>query len=181
MYIPYEERIRMIDPSLEFVEALLPFGWVFLFHVRRDRKDYVLKGDDVSSSEEISKVNHEMAALKRERFIDSVPKFVQYYGWGEAGYAFLKDYVPGMRLCDIDRKLVEGKGLKKKLIATIAKLHLVGVANLDIEERNIIISPNCDDARLFDFNTAITNKGYNALTYGIGVAIDLSNLKRLRL
>ena len=174
----------MFDPSLEFVEALLPFGWGFLFHVKRDGKEYVLKGDDTPSSEERSKVNNEITALKRARLIEGIPKFVQYYESGEAGYAFLKDYVPGKILYSVDRNKIEGRGLKGKLAVTVAKLHMVGVSNLDIEERNIIISPCYDDARLFDFNTAVTNRGYNVLNYGIGVAMDLMDLmdlKRLRL
>ena len=181
MYIPYEERVKMFDPSLEYVKALLPFGWGFLFHVRRDGKDYVLKGDDTFSREERSKVNNEITALKRAKFINSVPNFIQEYGQEEAGYAFLKDYVPGEILYSVDRNKINGKGLKRKLAVTIAKLHMVGVSNLDLEERNIIISPNYEDARLFDFNTAITNKGYNAINYGIGLSIDLLNLNRLNL
>ncbi len=181
MYIPYEERVKMFDPSLEFVEALLPFGWGFLFHVKRDGKDYVLKGDDTPSSEERSKVNNEITALKRARLIKSIPKFIHDYGWTEGGYAFLKDYVSGKRLCDIDKEIVKERRLKKRLGLTVAKLHLVGVSNLDLEERNIIISPDYDDARLFDFNTAVTNRGYNVLIYGLGVTKDLLDLKRLRL
>src|SRR3989344_1400429 len=173
MYIPYKERVKMFDPSLEFVEALLPFGWGFLFHVKRDGKEYVLKGDDTPSSEERSKVNNEITALKRARPIKSIPKFVQYYESGEAGYAFLKDYVPGKILYSVDRNKLDGRGLKRKLAVTVAKLHMVGVFNLDIEERNIMISPNYDDARLFDFNNAITNKGYNAINFGIALSMDL--------
>ncbi|MBU0959668.1 MAG: serine/threonine-protein kinase [Nanoarchaeota archaeon] len=180
MYIDFEERVRRIDPTLEYVEPLLPFNRGFVFRVKRDGEDYVLKGCD-EVGEHAQAINREKAALKRARGIKEIPRLIEDYEWVGGDYAFLKEYVPGEVLHKIDRRLILNRGLKNGLTSVVRKAHLRGIANLDIEPRNILISPDFSEARLFDFDNAITNRGYNVHSFGIAMTKDFVQLSKLDL
>lgn len=178
-----KDIVKIVDPSLEFLEKLKPSSLV-VYKVRSNNNNYVLK-----IAKEHSCDIFEEHILREKKILDcakdtkGVTHLIKYYDNIEGyGCAILKEYFEGKTLLEINKK-IKSNSLRKQLEKTVCDLHSLNIANLDIAPRNIVISPDNKKVKLIDFGIGLIyseNSNFLSLSDFNKLKIkDLNNLEFL--
>ena len=179
----YQKIVESIDSNLNFVEDLsLWYPSYLVFHVKdkENKKSYILKaGNDTIPPKQIDK---EIQTLKLASGTKHMPNLIKEYGvlpislkyGSSAEYnTILKEYLNGKKA----KYFTESA--KLYLEGIVNHLHKIGIANLDISTRNIIISPNETLAMLFDFDVSVFKQDIPYSDFQYFQKLDMLNLTDL--
>lgn len=163
--------IHEIDPSLVYQEQFVNEGR-YLAKVKREEEgntDYFLK---------IGKhFQMERKILMMAQGIQGITHLVDTY-LGRPYFAILKEYAPGKDLRELGIKIFD-KGLQDKLKQTVNNLHSRGIVDLDIVDRNIVLSPDGREASIVDLDWCSLSRDIPANWTKDLIERDKKNLRRL--
>jgi len=109
---------------------------------------YVLK--IARDSWDVRHLKNECKNLNLAKGIEGVTNLIQEYeNFKNYKKPILKEFFDGKEIYLKDPK-INKSCIQKKLENTILELHSVGIARLEIESRNIIVSPEKDNAKIID-------------------------------
>ena len=143
------EIIREIDPSLKYMEEF-KMGSVKVLKVEKEGTIHVLKTAQFDYEWGVDHLKQERKILDLANGIRGITHLVQNYRDTE-NYKnpMLKEFYEGQSLRELNVK-IQDTNAQKKLENTVRDLHSLGVAILDIQGRNIVLSPDKQDACLID-------------------------------
>ena len=168
----YEALVSNIDPSLRFVRSFA--NEMLVLEVERRGSRYILK----TSHAYLLHVEKEREALQKAKDVPGITHLVdEYHHLGGFDIVLLKEFFEGEDLHKLKIKITDVK-VQRKLEETVRALHSLGICNLDLKSRNVLLSPDRTEVRLFDFGTAIFAKDCFCNFEEIK-ADDLRNLENL--
>jgi len=146
----HKQIVGEIDPSLGYVRALSDQGYVI--EVESGGIKHVLKTETPRFKSFIRK---EYEVLQIARGVPGINHLVREYR-DIAGFdlVLLKEFFPGEDLRNLKTKIADTK-VQRQLLETVKALHSLGVGCLDILPKNVLLSLDGTQARLFDFDTTI--------------------------
>ena len=153
------EIVRKIDPTLEIAEVLSEPPNIVAITYSEDTpkilKIFPIRG------RQINHLQREACALKRGEGIPGIPSLVKDYGRQEDFYAILREYAKGKTVEEMPSRTIQDEHLYSLLLETIHSLHTRGIANLDINRENVVVSPNKQTATIIDLGHAIFDSDYS--------------------
>ncbi|MEK6926647.1 MAG: hypothetical protein AABW50_05205 [Nanoarchaeota archaeon] len=170
------KTVRKIDSSLVYRRTLFP-SRLLVFEVEKDGLPSVLKTNRNSLGWGFQHLNREAEALKRARYVEGITCLLQEYSSSGYCLAIRKEFAPGNSLFNLG----SGIGITYLQIAlqnTVRALHELGIADLDLSRKNIVLSPEEKDCSIVDLGTSrfseeLSFKDFNRLRYK-----DIHNLER---
>ena len=169
----YEALVKTIDPTLRFVRGFA--NEMFVLEVEREGSKFILK----TSHAYLLHVEKERKALQIARDVPGITHLVdQYHNVGGFDIVLLKEYFPGADLRKLNVR-IKDVNIQRKLEETVRALHSLGICYLDLDPRNVLLSPDRTEARLFDFGTAIFAKDCARSDFESTKADDLRKLETL--
>jgi len=172
----HKKIVKVIDYELEYVEAL---GYINrpVYHVRKNNIDYILKAFDYTQSWERRHIDIEKEVLEMSKDVEGITHLVKDYGVIKNEHiAILKEYAEGQEISYVTK--INKDKFKKQLKNTINDLHDLGVARLDVEERNIIISPS-GIAKIIDLGNCKFKRNLNKHEFNAEITTDFEDLKSI--
>lgn len=158
-----EHIIKKIDPSLFRVKTFKNNFCGGVYKVSRQGTFYVLKFAEYCGKSAPSMIARENEALIRAKTIQGITHGISYFQKGDYE-ALLKEYFEGKMLRafgrheTLDGQLCGYGTLDSKLFEdiknTVAQLHSLGIAYLDIREFNIVINKDRNLAKIIDLDSA---------------------------
>src|SRR3989344_9351027 len=170
----HKQIVGEIDPSLGYVRALSDQGYVI--EVESGGIKHVLKTETPRFKSFIRK---EYEVLQIARGVPGINHLVREYR-DIAGFdiVLLKEYFPGADLRKLNVR-IKDVNIQRKLEETVRALHSLGICYLDLDPRNVLLSPDRTEVRLFDFGTAIFAKDCARSDFESTKADDLRKLETL--
>lgn len=150
--------VTLFDPHLEFRRDLAPNRRLLgkaTYQVGLDGSLYVMKivSTDEAYKTDLKELEQERRVLTRARGIDNITNLLNFYSHVEEYVAILKEYAAGDILKGLNRPFDKNK-VVRRLSDIIAEFHERGIACLDINKGNIVISPDGKRGTIIDLNIA---------------------------
>ena len=148
--------LKIIDPTLRPSQNY--GGSVEVYSVEKEGQLYILKWAKKGTKNDKFRrygenaIRSEARLLERAAGVHGITHLVENYGSVGDYVAIRKEHFPGASLGmlkQIGRK-IEDKGLMKKLCRTVEDLHSLGIVDLEIAPRNVVIHPFQEDLRLIE-------------------------------
>ncbi len=141
--------LKSIDPTLIFEEDLYDVDR-FVLKVEKEGTSYVLKAFKSSDAWERDHIATEVRALDLAGDVKGITHLVHDYGTISGYNAILKEYREGHRP---KWRELEETGLQIQLEQTVEQLHGLGLANLELLSRNVIIAPDQQSVSIIDLGS----------------------------
>jgi len=185
-----QELVTHIDSELIFIKPLMRVPKRPVYKVKKNEDVYVLKvflADDEWNSRHL---NTERTVLERAKDLTGITRLAHFYGVISPHIALLKEYAAGedINLAPLDtRKNTDifpertyiCHALKTQINDTVQKLHNLGIADLDLSGKNVVISPDKKSAKIVDLGHCVLQEDVDAETFELSKSRDLYNLKHI--
>lgn len=150
-----QRLVRLFDPSLVVTRELYPHLDSPVYVVRKNWDNYVFKGKACYKT----RIDAETLALNLAEGLPGIPRLKRYYGIVENHVALLKQFVEGDTIQELNERGA-ARGLDvAELIQQIRgityNLHKAGIARLDLNPSNVVISLDGKTATLIDLDICI--------------------------
>ena len=141
--------VREIDPLLSLRRKLVP-STVLVFEVEKEGSVYVLKTSSSCFQWGVEHIKREAEILELAKDIEGITHLVRRYpDSDDYESSILKEFFYGRSLALFHEK-VKSSVAQARLEKAVCGLHSLGVMDLDIGPKNIVLSETEDDARIID-------------------------------
>jgi len=155
--------VDLIDPTLVFRRSLY-LDTHPVYEVERGSQVYVLKARKAGESDDEMPMPNDRTAeqhLRREKEVlekavdvEGIIHLVHDYGIVEGYRAILEEFAEGEALDDRHGESVRSLAIEQ-LKRTVAELHSLGIANIDLHQQNLIVSPDGSMTRIVDLGFCV--------------------------
>ena len=162
-----DQLCQTVDSELNFISEFRP--WVYL--VERKGRQHILKFSDLSAGHRREPIDSEIELLEKAKAVPGITHLLEDYsarGEQTGIYAILKEFFPGSELYhhDYDPENYRTKEFgdryqhisslpqcfKSQVLKTVAQLHELRIADLDLNGDNIILDLPAREAKIVDFD-----------------------------
>ncbi len=152
-----EEYVKRIDSSLNYVKTLYPNSALVL-QVEKEGLMYVLKFPRWGRPKYVENhLKQEVDNLNLAKNVQGITHLIKKYkDRRDYKNIILKEFFEGEPVYSVGK--INDSKLQIKLRNTIDELHSLGIAKLDIDNQNIVISPDRQDVFLVDLGSGILEK-----------------------
>lgn len=140
------KEVKKIDKNLSYHSTLWPSSLRVYRVLDKGGIDYVLKIGSARYEWEQEHVLREKKALEIAEEVEGITHLVRYYGKKGKNIAILKEYFDGE--CLTFAKCHKGACIQIR--STVNELHDIGLADFEIVDRNVVVSPDGFSARMVD-------------------------------
>ena len=145
------DLIKKIDSSLEYINILGPSSEL-VYKIKKDGLIYVLKFSRAWAKEIINENEPEILELAKDT--KGITHLVRRYkDFKNYKNILLKEYYEGFRV-----KKIKDRKIQDKLKNTVNNLHFLGIARLDLEDYNIVLSLDKKDVCIVDVGHGILKR-----------------------
>lgn len=173
----HKKIVKSVDSELEYVEVL---GYINrpVYHVRKNNIDYILKAFDYNRSWERRHIDIEKEVLEMSKDVEGITHLVKDYGVIKNEHiAILKEYAEGETLSKFGK--IINREVKEQLISAISELHYIGIANLDINDSNVVVSKDKNSAKIIDLGYCKFKRNLTAHQFDVYRTTDFEDLKSI--
>lgn len=173
-----KKTIKGIDVSLDLIEVFSNSSTLVCL-VKKENLKYILKLADYNSEKsgfdwQFNHIEREKIVLDAARGVNGLTHLIKSYH--NLANPILKEFFEGSSLSELGKKISETR-LQKKVEGTVRNLHRLNFAGLDLGKRNIVLSPEEEDAQIIDIGGAYTKKEIGRERYEKLKNNDLKNLE----
>jgi serine/threonine protein kinase len=173
-----QDLVDIIDPSLGFKQNLMKYNDRPVYQVERDGALYVLKIFDNNDDWQRQHIEHEKMVLIGAKKISGITHLVHDYGVIGGYNAILKEFAEGEDLSQLGGKLTNPI-LKSHLEENVNELHKMGVAQLELHPKNIVIGPNERSAKIVDLGYCRFKNEVSEDLFDAYMVFDLYSIDKL--
>ncbi|PIN74005.1 hypothetical protein COV20_02735 [Candidatus Woesearchaeota archaeon CG10_big_fil_rev_8_21_14_0_10_45_16] len=173
-----QEIVTIFDGGLSFVAGMNYSPERLVLKVSHGDTPYVLKAFPSDNPYFNEHIDGEVRALTIAQSLDGITKLVNDYGSQGGFRAILKEYRQGQDLYQRGPVAISSS-LQQRLRDTVAKLHKFSLCDLDISPKNVVITPDDEDAVLIDLGSAKHRSVVSRDGFQLGKAKDRAYLEGL--
>jgi hypothetical protein len=174
-----EKLVKDVDPSLKLIREC-GYSDNIVLEVKRGKTLYILKMAYAGCPWGIKHLRNEVEILGLAHDVEGITHLVQQYddvSW--CASPMLKEYYHG----EVANAKIRNPRAQKRLRRTVRDLHALGIANIDVAWKNVVVAPSGDDAKIVDLGIGtVYNRAWGYVPYSTFrkmKAIDLRRLYRL--
>jgi serine/threonine protein kinase len=149
--------INQIDPCLNYLEKLEPSSFL-VYKVKHNEKPHVLKVIHRKYTQNewfLEQLKTEIKHLQMADGIEGIHKLVKLYQPNNHyTYTQLKNFYEGKTLLHLNKKITDGYA-QIRLEYLVKDLHSIGICNMELVDRNILLSPCEEYPSLIDLGGTI--------------------------
>lgn len=171
------EIVTEVDPSLSYICDLNPSS-VLVYKVARGGSNYVLKVAEYNHEWGLNHIKREGEILALAKDVPGITHMIKEYGViSICGLAILKEYFEGQTLYESELKFISDIKIQNALERSVRDLHSLGIARFDLDDADIILSPNLDEARIIDLGCGLFSKSLSSSEFEKFKSNDLYSLE----